>query len=388
MTIAIRFLAGGGRVGLVRPSGLRCQRDRRPGGRKRDAVERIDADRRRGRQGQGEQGYTAALLWHTSSDFVNAVTAGAKDEFARLGIEVVAETDAGFDAAKQLQRHRDGARQASRASSWPCRSTRPPRPRRSSRRSRDGVKLVLLSNVPAGYKQGKDYVAHRHRRPLPDGQAGRRRAGQGDRQQGQGRLDLPRRPVLRDQPARQRLQDDDREGLSRHRDRRRARASPTRRAPRRSPAPCSPRIPTSTASTSPGPSRPRACSRRCAPPATPRPRSSTLDLSEPVALDMVKDGNVAALVADKAYELGRTMAAVGRLRPARQAGAGLRRRPGDHRHQGERRRGLAGIAQPRRRRKSCSTRRSDDSEGAPRRLYPRRWRRPVECRPGATGGPP
>ena len=37
----------------------------------------------------------------------------------------------------------------------------------------------------------------------------------------------------------------------------------------------------------------------------------TLDLSEPLALDMVKDGNVAALTADKAYELGRTMAAVG-----------------------------------------------------------------------------
>ena len=30
--------------------------------------------------------YTAALLWHTSSDFVNAVTAGATDEFNRLGI--------------------------------------------------------------------------------------------------------------------------------------------------------------------------------------------------------------------------------------------------------------------------------------------------------------
>jgi len=34
----------------------------------------------------------------------------------------------------------------------------------------------------------------------------------------------------------------------------------------------------------------------------------TLDLSEPVALDMVKGGNVAAIVADKAYELGRAMA--------------------------------------------------------------------------------
>ena len=45
--------------------------------------------------------YKAALLWHDQSDFVNAVTAGATDEFNRLGIEVVAETSAGFDAAKQ-----------------------------------------------------------------------------------------------------------------------------------------------------------------------------------------------------------------------------------------------------------------------------------------------
>ena len=37
----------------------------------------------------------------------------------------------------------------------------------------------------------------------------------------------------------------------------------------------------------------------------------TLDLSEPIGLDMVKGGNVAAIVADKAYELGRAMAATG-----------------------------------------------------------------------------
>ena len=34
----------------------------------------------------------------------------------------------------------------------------------------------------------------------------------------------------------------------------------------------------------------------------------TLDLSEPIALDMVQGGNVAAIVADQAYELGRAMA--------------------------------------------------------------------------------
>ena len=34
----------------------------------------------------------------------------------------------------------------------------------------------------------------------------------------------------------------------------------------------------------------------------------TLDLSEPIALDMVQGGNVVAIVADQAYELGRAMA--------------------------------------------------------------------------------
>lgn len=37
----------------------------------------------------------------------------------------------------------------------------------------------------------------------------------------------------------------------------------------------------------------------------------TLDLSEPIALDMVKGGNVAGIVADEAYEQGRAMAVVG-----------------------------------------------------------------------------
>jgi ribose transport system substrate-binding protein len=39
-----------------------------------------------------------------------------------------------------------------------------------------------------------------------------------------------------------------------------------------------------------------------------RTKVVTLDLSEPIALDMVKGGNIAGIVADKAYELGRTMA--------------------------------------------------------------------------------
>ena len=45
--------------------------------------------------------YTAAILWHTSGDFVNAVSRGIKDTFADLNVEVISETDAAVDAATQ-----------------------------------------------------------------------------------------------------------------------------------------------------------------------------------------------------------------------------------------------------------------------------------------------
>ena len=185
--------------------------------------------------------HTAALLWHTSSDFVNAVTAGATDEFTRLGIR-------GCDDRCRLrrgeaeERHRDGARQE---------SERHPRPAARSddfgrglpAGGRGGDQDRAPVERPGRLRPGQGLRRHRHRRPLPDGQAGRRRARRGDRQEGQGRLDLPRRAVLRDQPARQRLQDDHREGLSRHRDRRRAgpRRSGARRGDRQRAPPQEPR---------------------------------------------------------------------------------------------------------------------------------------------------
>jgi ribose transport system substrate-binding protein len=45
--------------------------------------------------------YTAALVWHEGSDFTSAVDAGVRDEFGVLGIRVVAETNANFDAARE-----------------------------------------------------------------------------------------------------------------------------------------------------------------------------------------------------------------------------------------------------------------------------------------------
>ena len=101
--------------------------------------------------------YSAALLWHTSSDFVNAVTAGAKDEFAKLGVSVVAQTDAGFDAAKQKSDVETIlAKKPSAILALPLdpvTSAEAFRPAVAS-----GVKIVLLSNKPKDFVQGKDYV--------------------------------------------------------------------------------------------------------------------------------------------------------------------------------------------------------------------------------------
>jgi ribose transport system substrate-binding protein len=100
---------------------------------------------------------TAALLWHTSSDFVNAVTAGAKDAFDKLGMTVVATTDAGFDSAKQMSDIETVlAKKPSVILALPLDPTTSAQAFKPAVES--GVKLVLLSNTPAGYVQGKDYV--------------------------------------------------------------------------------------------------------------------------------------------------------------------------------------------------------------------------------------
>src|SRR5688500_312514 len=105
-----------------------------------------------------EGNHTAALLWHTSSDFVKAVTAGATDEFNRLGIEVVATTDAGFDAAKQKSDVETVmAKNPSAIIVLPLDPTTAAEALRPAVEA--GTKIVLLSNVPSGYEHGKDYVA-------------------------------------------------------------------------------------------------------------------------------------------------------------------------------------------------------------------------------------
>ncbi len=101
--------------------------------------------------------HTAVMTWHQSSDFTTAVTQGAEDEFERLGIEVVATTNANFDAGKQRNDIETVmARKPDVMLTLPVDPVATASAYRAATRA--GTNLVLLSNVPKGFKQGNDYV--------------------------------------------------------------------------------------------------------------------------------------------------------------------------------------------------------------------------------------
>lgn len=101
--------------------------------------------------------HDAALVWHEDSEFTTAVTAGVHDVLDPLGIRVVAQTSAGFDPARQkadietvLARRPDAL------------LTLPVDPVITApayhEAVRQGTRIALLSNVPRGMRHGRDYV--------------------------------------------------------------------------------------------------------------------------------------------------------------------------------------------------------------------------------------
>ncbi|WP_294228294.1 substrate-binding domain-containing protein [uncultured Shimia sp.] len=101
--------------------------------------------------------HTAALVWHELYDWSNSVARGAKDEFTRLGIEVVAETDANFDPSRQKSDVETVmAKEPSIIVSLPI---DPPTAAGVYGIARDaGVKLVFVDNAVNGFTHGTDYV--------------------------------------------------------------------------------------------------------------------------------------------------------------------------------------------------------------------------------------
>ena len=255
------------------------------------------------------KGYKAALLWHTSSDFVNAVTAGAKDEFAKAGVEVVVETDAQFDAAKQRSDI-----ETALAAKPNIILALPLDPVTSAEAFKqaisDGVKLVFLSNVPADYKHGTDYAAI-----VTDDlfQMGKQAADALANALGKkGKVGYIFHDATyyvtnqRDQAFKKTIETDypdmqivAEQGISDP-----ARAEDIANA-MLTQHPDLDGIYVTWAEPADG----VLAALRGA--GNTHTKVVTLDLSEPVALDMAKGGNIAGIVADKAYELGRAMAAVG-----------------------------------------------------------------------------
>jgi ribose transport system substrate-binding protein len=101
--------------------------------------------------------HTAALVWHENADFTTAVTAGARDGLEHLGIEVIAQTSANFDPAKQkADIETVAAKQPSVLLTLPV----DPVVTASAYEAlaQQGTRIVLLSSVPRGMKFGRDYV--------------------------------------------------------------------------------------------------------------------------------------------------------------------------------------------------------------------------------------
>lgn len=253
-----------------------------------------------------EAKHTAALCWHTAADFVTAVTAGATDEFNRLGMTVVAQTDAEFSPAKQQN---DIATVLAKKPSVilalpldPVTSAQAFRPAVAA-----GVKIVLLSNKPKGFVQGKDYVTIVTDDLFEMGKhaADALAAAIGNK----GKIGYIYHDAQyyvtnqRDNAFKTTIE-------SEHPDIKivaQAGIADPARAQDIAQAmllknPDLDGIYVTWAQPAEGVlAALRAAGNKHA-------KIVTLDLSEPVALDMVKGGNVAAIVADKAYELGRAMA--------------------------------------------------------------------------------
>jgi ribose transport system substrate-binding protein len=103
--------------------------------------------------------YTAAIVMHYSgNDWATAQVEGLKSEFGRLGIKVVAVTDADFKPEKQVSDIETVmALKPDIIISIP---TDPVATAAAYKKaSAAGIKLVFMDNVPAGMVGGKDYVS-------------------------------------------------------------------------------------------------------------------------------------------------------------------------------------------------------------------------------------
>ncbi|WP_051304803.1 substrate-binding domain-containing protein [Chitinilyticum litopenaei] len=103
------------------------------------------------------KGYKAAILMHTTSDFSSALSQGAQEVFRELGIKVVAVTDAEMDAKKQRTDLETVL--ALKPDLIISLVIDPVSGAAAFREAKNrGVKMVFISNAPQGFVHGKDYA--------------------------------------------------------------------------------------------------------------------------------------------------------------------------------------------------------------------------------------
>ena len=106
-----------------------------------------------------EQKPKAAIVMHyAGNDWSQAQVAGLKEQFGKMGIDVIAVTDAGFKPEKQVADIETVlAQKPNIIVSIP---TDPVATAEAYRKAAEqGVKLVFMDNVPKGLTAGKDYVS-------------------------------------------------------------------------------------------------------------------------------------------------------------------------------------------------------------------------------------
>jgi ribose transport system substrate-binding protein len=100
----------------------------------------------------------AAIVMHYSSDWSQAQVAGLKSQFEKMGIKVVAVTDAGFNPERQVAEIQTVlAQEPQIIVSIPTDADITAAAYKKA--SQQGVKLVFMDNVPTGFEAGRDYVS-------------------------------------------------------------------------------------------------------------------------------------------------------------------------------------------------------------------------------------
>jgi ribose transport system substrate-binding protein len=101
--------------------------------------------------------FTAAFVWHEDSALIRAVEAGVRKQFDKLGIRVVASTSADFDAAKQANNLQTVL--ALNPSVIVTIVVDPTSAAAAFKPAVDrGIKIVVMTTPPAGYKGGQQIV--------------------------------------------------------------------------------------------------------------------------------------------------------------------------------------------------------------------------------------